>query len=280
MRKFLSLILFFFFTSLVFGQLEKIRNLDPHFDEISGLEFYNDSVLIALLDGGNVAELYFFDLQGNEIHSLSVSNASNTDWEDLCMDKEGNIYIGDIGNNLNQRTDLKIYKIKGKGLLEKSSVNAEVIFFAYPEQKAFPPANDAMYFDAESLMCDEENLYIVTKCRTSPFDGTAYVYELPQTPGTWLAKKITEIKPGNQNWYDHSFTGGTLIGNQAYLLSYNRLYLYEFRNNQFNLVKFERLGRTTQKESIAVRKDKIFIADEKFPLFGGRNLYSFKWQKN
>jgi hypothetical protein len=39
---------------------------------------------------------------------------NNIDWEDT-KDKNGNLYVGDFGNNDNERKDLCIYKID-KGL--------------------------------------------------------------------------------------------------------------------------------------------------------------------
>jgi sugar lactone lactonase YvrE len=44
---------------------------------------------------------------------------TNIDWEDITKDKDGNLYVGDFGNNDNERKDLCIYKIDKKSLTTK-----------------------------------------------------------------------------------------------------------------------------------------------------------------
>ncbi len=56
-------------------------------------------------DSGNAPVLYAINREGKTINAFAVS-ASNRDWEDICIDDEGHLYIGEIGNNLgrhNQR---------------------------------------------------------------------------------------------------------------------------------------------------------------------------------
>ncbi len=50
-------------------------------------------------DSGNQPELYAFRESGELVKTVRVSKAPNTDWEDLALDDQGNLYIGDIGNN-------------------------------------------------------------------------------------------------------------------------------------------------------------------------------------
>jgi hypothetical protein len=59
----------------------------------------------------------------------------NIDWEDITKDKDGNLYVGDFGND-NERKDLCIYKIDKKSLTTKAPFQPTK-FFAYPEQKIF-----------------------------------------------------------------------------------------------------------------------------------------------
>jgi hypothetical protein len=120
MRNNLSLVgLFILITTFSFGQKNKKGiKLPSIIDESSGLAFYNDTLLITHNDSGDKPLLYFFTLRGKLVHTLFIENALNEDWEDITSDNQGNIYIGDIGNNNNKRKDLKIYKISGAGLLQ------------------------------------------------------------------------------------------------------------------------------------------------------------------
>ena len=103
--------------------------------ETSALIYWSGG-LWTLNDSGNEPELYKFDtLTGQISQTIAISGAQNVDWEDLAQD-ETRIFIGDFGNNLGNRTDLKIY------VVEKSSIpasgNAEVlateIEFSYGDQ--------------------------------------------------------------------------------------------------------------------------------------------------
>ncbi len=92
-----------------------------------------------------------------------VLNADHIDWEDIAAD-ENYLYIGDIGNNRNNREDLKIYAVSE--IDATASTRSAVIFplsIRYPDQETFPPKD--WHFDAESLFVDDSKLYVITKHR-------------------------------------------------------------------------------------------------------------------
>ena len=96
--------------ALLFSFPKKIK-------EVSGIKTTANSNLIwAIQDSGNPNEIYGIDQNGSVSKTISVTNAGNIDWEDITSDKEGNLYIGDFGNNDNERKDLAIYKINNKNL--------------------------------------------------------------------------------------------------------------------------------------------------------------------
>lgn len=64
-------------------------------------------------------------------------NAPNTDWEDLTMDDKGNLYIADVGNNLNERKDLCVLKLNANSAFQSDSINVEKIYFSYAGQRFF-----------------------------------------------------------------------------------------------------------------------------------------------
>ena len=112
MKKGILICFFISFLSVISAQkLVRIGTLPESISESSGLVFYNDTLLITHNDSGDKPMLYFINLKGKLVGQVLVENATNTDWEDLCMDDKGNLYIADIGNNNNDRRDLKIYKV-------------------------------------------------------------------------------------------------------------------------------------------------------------------------
>jgi hypothetical protein len=83
--------------------------LDDSLRESSGLNFFNGK-LYTFNDSGNTSELFQIDPQSGKIQKKLQTKLRNEDWESLTNDGE-KFYIGDFGNNLGTRKDLKIYKI-------------------------------------------------------------------------------------------------------------------------------------------------------------------------
>lgn len=250
--------------------------LEEKLREISGLEQLNESTLVAINDGGNKAELYLIDLKGNPKKTVAVSNATNVDWEDLAKDEEY-LYIGDIGNNKNQRKDLCVYKIKIDDILNKTEVVAEKISFNYYDQKAFPPSKEFLNFDAEGMIVYRNAIFIFSKNRTEPFNGTCMVYSIPKTTGNYTAKYQTDFIVGDEGWWKDAITAADIFEEEVFILTYNRVFKLNIadlnKKSTFTAV-FE---RTTQKEAIIViDKQTIMIADEKQKIVGGGNLYKMK----
>ena len=113
------LTIFIFFSCQNFGQLKFIADLPKFLDEVSGTEYIQSSNLIWMLnDSGNQPKLYAFTKEGKFLREVYVKTKNN-DWEDLASDHLGNLYIGDFGNNDNDRKHLKIYKVVKEYLTKK-----------------------------------------------------------------------------------------------------------------------------------------------------------------
>ena len=123
-----------------------------YLSEVSGVQTIQNSDLIWMInDGGNPHRLYGVSRKG-KIEKEFIINAKNEDWEDLTSDHEGNLYIGDFGNNNSNRKDLVILKIKHADLQKDEEIDVERIRFFFPEQKKFPPKKKQRYFDTESFI--------------------------------------------------------------------------------------------------------------------------------
>ena len=106
------------------------------------------------------------NLGDNKYTGIHIRGAQNMDWEDIALDNEGNLYIGDFGNNWNTRRDLGIYVLKEPNPFERT--NTQVwgwIPFEYPDQDQYPPPQAKRNYDAEALFVVNGQLYVLTKNR-------------------------------------------------------------------------------------------------------------------
>ena len=70
--------------------------------------------------------IYYISYTGEIIKKRNIINSKNKDWEDITKDNKF-LYIGDFGNNLNNRKDLKIYKVP---LFENIKIDNETMIRA------------------------------------------------------------------------------------------------------------------------------------------------------
>jgi hypothetical protein len=217
-------------TLLMVGdfQFTELTGLPNVIDESSGLETVNGRFL-SFNDSGGDAALYEFDTSGVLTRSIALNNVQNEDWEDMTQDVEGNIYVGDFGNNDNNRQDLVIYKISQSNFANATnSVDVERIEFAYENQTAFPPPEAEQVFDVESMFSKGDFLYLLTKDRSKPFLGITNLYRLPNTAGTYEAVLLgqfmtdTNKDKGRITAADLSPDGQTLA-----MLSNEKLWLFQ-----------------------------------------------------
>lgn len=141
-----------------------INDLVSSLAETSGLQLIQGR-LFSINDGGNSAEIQEISpTNGSLIRTIKVSNAPNVDWEDLAASST-HLFIGDFGNNLGNRTNLKVLKIPITSLLSQIEVNAEVIQFSYPDQIDFSGTNSDHNFDCEAMIFWENQLHLFSKNR-------------------------------------------------------------------------------------------------------------------
>lgn len=252
------------------------KPLPSSLNELSGLVFINDSIMVAHNDGGDKPNLYFLNKDAKLIHTCRLTNVTNVDWEDITYDGSTYIYIGDIGNNDNKRKDLKIIRVSAKEAFKKDEMEASFFSFSYPEQTSFPPSLSEKYYDAEGLTYYNGSLYIFTKCRTEPWDGLSQVYQLSVKMEDQQAKRLSPLLVGKNGWWQDAVTGVDIHKDYCYVMTYNRVMVYKIVDGK---LKFERrfyLDPITQKEAIAIAKDGvIFVGDEASKLIGGGLLYEY-----
>lgn len=217
--------------------LNKLDTLHPKIDEVSGMIFYNHK-LYGHNDSGNSPVLFEMDTLGIITKEIYLQGISNIDWEDITQDSI-HIYIGDIGNNSGNRTDLCVYKFLksaiGANYYDTISLNQiEKIHYSYPDQIDFTPNAQNTAFDCEALAYRNEKLHLFTK----NWKGGACVhYTIPALAGTHVALRLDSLD-----------TQGTLItaadlasNNQLMLIGYktsgmaecSMWYIYDFDNSDY-----------------------------------------------
>lgn len=236
MRGFVAIVCMFS-IQLSWGQkFEGIGNLSPKLHESSGLALLKDGRFISINDSGN--EPYIFILQSDgSIQKMVYVTNGNIDWEAITLDENQFYgYIGDFGNNKNNRQDLKILRFEIQDIFKKDTISAQEISFSYPEQKVFPPTPDSLFFDAEALIVKQNQLYLFTKNRKEPFDGQVLVYEIPNRPGMHEARLVDKLFFSGVR-FSHWVTDASiqLKKNRLALLGGNRVFLFfDFPENQFD----------------------------------------------
>lgn len=258
---------------LAFAQ-EILAELDPKMNETSALLCYGDE-LITINDSGNEAELFFFDTTGTILHTTKILGAKNVDWEALATDGSGRVFIGDIGNNKNDRKSFSIYTVDIDSARQNNMVSAAQTTFYYPDQSAFPPEKNELYFDAEAMFYKNDSIFIITKNRTFPFDGIARVYGVAvDRSSKQNAKRYPDLKLPATTWMEDSVTDAFLQGDSLHVLTYSKVYLFHLTEDfQFEVLKVIEFDAFTQKEGIAVCKEQLFITDEKNKFLGKAHLY-------
>jgi hypothetical protein len=271
-----------FTTAFSYSQtinLRKVGMLPTQLVETSGLAISHSNLLWSQNDGGSMPTLYGFDTLGNLVRNISITNATNNDWEDLAQDATGNIYIGDFGNNNNTRTDLRIYKIPNPTSFTADGITAAVINFKYPDQKGFPPTEAQKNFDAEAMIFFNDSLFIFSKNQTNPFNGYTKLYRIPSTPGSYTAALIDSFYTETDG-FSGQITGADISPDKKklVLISYGKLYCFSgFTGSAFFKGQLTQLSfPVSQTEAICfIDNCRVFVTDEEVQALGiGRNLYT------
>jgi len=249
--------------------------------EASGVEVSSASDLIWVLeDSGNKNNIYGLNSDGKIQQTVKIENVKNVDWEDLTSDNAGNLYIGDFGNNDNERKDLCIYKVNSDNLKQDVATASQKISFYYPEQTEFPPKKSGLLYDAESFFEHNGNFYIFTKNRSKGFDGSVFLYKIPNQEGNHKAQLLGSFQACNI-YKKCAITSADISpdGKTVAILSASRVYfLTDFSSDDFLSGKTEeiQLPEVTQKEGICFKDNEtLLIVDEKDKKTGG-NLYEIK----
>ena len=218
-------------------------------------------------DSGDGPFVYALDRQGKSRGVWRVSGAEAHDWEDIAagpgpLKNRSYLYIGDIGDNSSNRSEIQIYRVPepmitpGASRSNKSNPQtigpAEVFHLRYPDRK----------HDAETLLVHPRSgdVYLITK----ELLGRATVYKVKAPLEAQRANDLVKVGELNVPSLLGGFvTGGDISpdGRRVAICDYSSGYelilagdkpFDDIWNQQMNVLT---LGRRRQGEAIAYRLD-------------------------
>lgn len=227
-------------------EITKTGRMPTCINENSGLaKAWQEDYYWTINDSGGNTELYMINPKGRVFDTLLVNDSKNIDWEDLAKDDKGNIYVGDFGNNGQNRKDLTIYKFRN-GKTEK-------ITFHYADQDHFP-AKDKV-FDCEAFFWYGGKLYLFSKDWSRKHQ--TQLYSLPDKAGDYA------LLPEQNIFLKSPVTSADVSpnGKEFALLSYGKIYVFEISDGKIDFSKPKsciKIGRN-QMEAIAYVNDTDFV---------------------
>lgn len=245
----------------------KIAVLSDSLQESSGLTNL-DGRLFSFNDSGNSSEIFEIKAGSSYIEKTFHTGLKNIDWEAMTNDGE-NFYIGEFGNNLGTRKDLKVYRIpfRNDSLIVDS---IKTIPFFYPEQTDFTPKNINNNFDAEAMIFLDGNIHLFTK---EWITNTVSHYVID--------KNLTENQPSKKlESFDTGFvvTDALFFENKLYVVGYTKnasVYMMIFEKDEAENLFFNKplkkysLGRAYnvgQIEGITATDKGVYISGERFSI--------------
>ena len=137
-------------------------------------------------DRGNRRQaLFAIRRHGEFVAEFLVLGAALADWEDLATDSEGNLFIGDIGNNDSKRRELAVHQLAepDPGLRQRT------VLISRSWRLTFPRAP----FDCEGLFILGTNGYVVSKV-TDDARAEIYRFSLEANPGPQRLELVAQTR--------------------------------------------------------------------------------------
>jgi hypothetical protein len=201
-------------------------------------------------DGGSV--LFAVDGQGAIVGRFPLSTPAR-DWEDLalstCLQGGSCLYFADLGDNYEERGDLKILRAREPDPTQSDTIRVEVFPVSLPDGAR----------DIEALLVlGGERILVVTKGRNHPV--TVYLYPPPLRPDTVVLERTQQLSE-RARILPRQVTGGAVAprGGLVALRTYESLQFYALRSDTLvpaegGLVNLRTLGEP-QGEAVGLGLD-------------------------
>lgn len=236
-------------------KIKQIAQLPKEIDESSGLALAPNQTLWTHNDSGGEPTLFRIDTQGQLIETRTLP-VPNRDWEEISSGPGGTLFVGDVGNNLQVRKDLVIWRLD-------SAQAPQGIFISYADQQSFPGTDPN--FDCEAFFWYRNSLYLFSKDRARNNTKTK-LYQTADRPGTYV------LEPQAAFELDAQVTAADVSPNGQHfaLLTYGKVLIFAIKDQKINFehpVQCLRTGRK-QTEALVFWDDQtLWISNEQGKLF-------------
>ena len=138
-------------------------------------------------DSGNDASIYAITREGKFLAEYQL-NVKNEDWEDIAIDDDGHLFIGDIGNNGGKHQTIHVYRIDepDPSTIPKSGIARLKV------DKTWKIVYPDTPFDAESLFIWKDHGYVISKLFTG-LPATIYSFPLHHEKKEVTLEKVCSI---------------------------------------------------------------------------------------
>ena len=244
----------------------RIRN--PLIPESSGLakSAHWPNVFWTHNDSGHPPRLFAIRGDGTTVANrhtgssgIIVAGAESVDWEDIAIDDQGTLIIGDIGNNMSSRATLTLYRVREPDPFKAAKtdlVEKRLIYF---------PDSPSRAWNCEALFWAGGRTYLLTKQRGGIKTGLYVVNGAPTQEAQSLVK-IGSFDFGASVTAADASPDGRLLA----VLTYNSVWLFEGTsegNDYFNGKRSVFPFHIWQTEALCFDGDRILIGNEGGHLF-------------
>jgi hypothetical protein len=212
-------------------------------------------------DSEHPAALYRINARGEIVQRVRIPGVRLTDLEDMAAARCASgtcLYLADIGDNLHQRRDRRILRLREPAARDTAVSEYEVFPFTYPEGPS----------DAEALfVLPGERIFIVTKGRNRP--AALYRYPGQLRPSPVVLEPVRVLGDGLAQIPD-MVTGASATRDGHHVAIRTYTYVDLFRVHDGTLVHAARieLGKLAERqgEAVAVRDGgELVLASEAGP---------------
>lgn len=220
-------------------------------------------------DSGNLPALYAVKRDGTLVREYLVG-VPNIDWEDVAVDDDGRLYLGDVGNNDGRLPIRTIHRLVEP---DPSQPSQGPLTVESSWSYKFPARGR---FDAESLVVDRGGAVLVAKT----FDRTeAELFTIPLDAPAPLWKPVLPVSAGRLPRFQEPATGADLSRDGLWLavcaVDVARVYRRARRDRAWELVATVRY-EADDVESIAWDGADLILAGENRALY---RIPERRWRK-
>jgi hypothetical protein len=212
-------------------------------------------------DSGNPPLLFAIHSDGRIVRQFRLE-VPNLDWEDIAIDDQGHLYLGDIGNNTGILPLRAIYRIDEPDpafAVERPLKASAVSFYSMPR---------SIRFDAESLVYDRGTAIVVAKY----LDGReAELFTVPMELAAPLARPARPVSIGRLPGFVEPATGASLNQSRSLLAVCSYKVTRIYRRGEGPAPQWQKIGEVryepTQIEGIAWDGADLVLVAEGGPVY-------------